>query len=85
MSLTIQDSNAERLARYLAEATGESIPVAITRALEERVQKLHLVPPSSPVKQSDILSIAKRSGALPTLDPRDPDEILGYDEDGALR
>ncbi len=59
MSLTIQDANAERLARRLAEATGESIPQAVTRALEERLQKISLVSPSF-VQAEQILAVAKR-------------------------
>ena len=84
MSLTIQDANAERLARRLAEATGESIPHAVTRALEERLQKISLVSPSF-VRAEQILAVAKRGGALPELDRRSPDAILGYDEDGSLQ
>jgi len=84
MSLTIQDANAERLARRLAEATGESIPQAVTRALEERLQKISLVSPSF-VRAERILAVAKRGGALPELDRRSPDAILGYDEDGTLQ
>lgn len=84
MPLTIQDANAEQLARRLAQATGESIPQAIVRALEERMQKLQLVPPTF-VRVEEILAIAKRSGALPELDRRSPDTILGYAEDGTLR
>ncbi|MDQ3485116.1 MAG: type II toxin-antitoxin system VapB family antitoxin, partial [Actinomycetota bacterium] len=30
----------------------------------------------------DIEAIARRCAALPILDPRSPDEILGYDEHG---
>ncbi|MDQ3261686.1 MAG: type II toxin-antitoxin system VapB family antitoxin [Pseudomonadota bacterium] len=84
MSLTIQDANAERWARRLAEATGESIPQAVTRALEERLQKISLVSPSF-VRAERILAVAKRGGALPELDRRSPDAILGYDEDGTLQ
>jgi antitoxin VapB len=84
MSLTIQDANAEQLARRLAEATGESIAQAVARALEERWQKLRpIVPPN--VRAEHILGIAKRSGALPELDRRSPDAILGYAEDGTLQ
>ena len=84
MSLTIQDANAEQLARRLADATGESIPQAVTRALEERWQKLQPVP-TSEVRAEQILGIAKRAGALPELDRRSADAILGYAEDGTLQ
>ena len=32
-----------------------------------------------------LLQIGRRCSALPDLDNRDADEILGYDENGALR
>lgn len=31
-----------------------------------------------------VLEISRRSSALPDLDTRDPDEILGYDEKGTF-
>lgn len=34
------------------------------------------------VRKQEILRIAKEVAALPVLDDRSPDEILGYDEDG---
>ena len=84
MSLTIQDAKAEQLARRLAEATGESVPQVIVRALEERWQKLR--PIAAPnIRAEHILGIAKRSAALPDLDPRSPDEILAYAADGTLQ
>ena len=79
-----KDANAEQLARRLAKATGESIPQVVARALEERWQKLR--PVSAPgVRAEQILEIAKRGGALPELDRRSPDPILGYAEDGTLQ
>jgi antitoxin VapB len=36
MSLNIKDPEAERLARMLAQQTGETIPLAIHRALDAR-------------------------------------------------
>lgn len=84
MSLTIQDANAEQLARRLADATGESISQAVARALEERWQKLQPAA-ASDVRAEQILGIAKRAGALPELDRRSADAILGYAEDGTLQ
>jgi antitoxin VapB len=75
MSLTIQDANAEQLARRLAEATGESIPQAVVRAIEERWQKLRATS-THQVQAEQIIEIAKRGSALPELDRRSPDSIL---------
>jgi antitoxin VapB len=33
----------------------------------------------------ELMKIGKRCAALPVLDPRSPDEILGYDEHGIPR
>ena len=84
MSLTIQDANVEQLAHRLAEATGESIPQAVVRAIEERLQKLRAAS-TYQVNAEQILEIAKRGGALPELDRHSPDAILGYADDGTLQ
>ena len=39
MALSIKDLQTERLARTLAERTGETITVATRRALEERLRR----------------------------------------------
>lgn len=38
MALNIKDPKTDRLARELAAATGESITIAVRRAIEERLQ-----------------------------------------------
>jgi antitoxin VapB len=81
MPLSIKNREAERLARELAQQTGESITVAIVKALHERLQRVtgrHR--PMGLADQLDI--IAKRCAALPVIDERSEDEILGYDEKG---
>ena len=40
MSLNIKSDQAHRLARQLAEATGESMTTAVTRALIERLERV---------------------------------------------
>lgn len=84
MALSIKDERADRLARELARRTGESLTEAVTRALEERLQRV------APRKRrrslaADLNAIAKRIAALPVLDNRSPEEILGYDEHGLPR
>ncbi|MBV8195863.1 MAG: type II toxin-antitoxin system VapB family antitoxin [Candidatus Dormibacteraeota bacterium] len=41
MSLNIKNPEAERLARELADETGESVTKAVTAALHERLERLH--------------------------------------------
>jgi len=81
MPLSIKDLETERLARDLARRTGESITVATRKALQERLRrvrgasrKTHLL--------ADLAEIRRRCAELPVLDPRTPEEIIGYDERG---
>lgn len=81
MGISIKNERAERLARELARETGESLTAAISVALEERLQRVE-----GRRSAADKLALARaalrRVDALPVLDPRTPDEILGYDEHG---
>lgn len=81
MALSIKDPETEQLARMLAARTGESITVATRRALEERLRRT-----SSSARKAalleDLEAIQRRWNALPVLDNRSPDEIIGYDENG---
>lgn len=81
MALNIKDPNADRLARELAEATGESITTAITVAVSERLDRVRGIAPREE-RRRRVLEIARLSASRPVLDDRTPDEILGYDEDG---
>jgi antitoxin VapB len=84
MPLSIKDPETERLARDLARRTGETITVATRRALEERLRRV-----SGTARRSllldDLAAIRRRCAELPVLDPRTPDEIIGYDERGIPR
>lgn len=81
MALSIKDHDTEQLARTLAERTGESITLATKRALQERLRRL-----GSDMRKAalleDLEAIQRRWNALPVLDDRSADEILGYDENG---
>ncbi|RFC65899.1 MULTISPECIES: type II toxin-antitoxin system VapB family antitoxin [Mesorhizobium] len=81
MALSIKDPETERLARMLAERTGESITQATKRALQERLRRN-----GSDVRKEalieDLDAIQRRWNALPVRDTRTSDEIIGYDENG---
>ncbi len=79
MALSIKNPETERLARTLAKRTGESITEAVTVSLRERMNRQQVRKGSFREK---ILEIQRRVAALPVLDDRTPDEILGYDEHG---
>lgn len=77
MVLSIKSERADRLARDLAELTGESITDAVVASLEARldVERRRR-------RSRDLGDIVERFGRLPVLDERDPDDIIGYDEHG---
>lgn len=81
MAISIKDPEADRLARELARRTGETLTEAITRAIDERLQRLRGQRPQRDLAE-ELDAIAERCGALPVLDERTPDEILGYDDHG---
>jgi antitoxin VapB len=84
MPLSIKNDATERLARQVASATGESLTEAIHKALEERWQQLK-AKHRGKILASQLEDLLRRVDALPTLDPRTEDEILGYDEHGISR
>ncbi len=84
MPISIKSIETERLAREVAAKTGESLTGAIQRALEERLERLKQRRRSQ-ILRSHLEEILQRVDQLPVLDPRAPDEILGYDEHGLPR
>lgn len=81
MALNIKDPTADRLVRELAEVTGESITTAVTVAVRERLERVRGMAPAD-VRLQELTRIAMEAAALPELDSRSAEEILGYDEDG---
>ncbi len=84
MPLSIKNDATERLARQMADETGESLTQAIQKALEERWERLK-IRRRSRVLNSQLEDLLQRVDALPNLDSRLADEILGYDEHGMPR
>ncbi len=81
MALSIKDDEADRLARELADATGESLTTAVREALRERLLRVR-GRPAAPRLKDELRAIRKRCARLPILDRRSAEEILGYDEHG---
>jgi antitoxin VapB len=81
MALSIKDPETERLARTLAERTGETITIATRRALEERLKRIGSDARKAALLE-DLAASRRRWSALPVLDNRSADEIIGYDENG---
>jgi antitoxin VapB len=84
MALSIKDPETERLARNLAEITGENITTATKRALEERLHRVGGQSRKAALLE-DMAEIRRRWSEMPTVDDRTPEEILGYDEHGLPR
>jgi antitoxin VapB len=84
MPISIKNDKAEKLARQVAAHTGESLTEAVIHSLEERLERLK-GRRSVPDLAETLIAIGRRCSALPDLDARDADEILGYDENGAFR
>lgn len=94
MPFTIDDPHIERLARALAAATGEPVPRAVAAALSERLDRVRQsrvtaavrdgagATDPTPPRLGSVAEIQAYLAALPELDPRTPDEILGYDTVG---
>ena len=84
MALSIKNDHTERLARQVAGETGESLTEAIQKALEERWERLK-ARRRNQVLAGQVEDLLRRVDALPALDSRSEDEILGYDEHGMPR
>jgi antitoxin VapB len=81
MPLNIKDRATEQSVRELAALTGEGVTTAVRRAAEERLQRVRRERAAGSLT-AELLEIGRRCAALPDLDQRPPDQILGYDEHG---
>ena len=79
--LNIKDPEVYRMARELAEKTGESMTGAVKKALRERLVREEQRKPD-PVMIEKLLEISDRCAARPVLDSRSDEDIIGYDEHG---
>lgn len=83
MALNIKDAETDKLARALANATGESVTEAVRNAVREKLGRLPK--PAGRSRFDELMAIGRRCAALKDIDPRTPDEVLGYDADGLPR
>lgn len=82
MAINIKNVEADKLVRELSELTGETITETVIRSLTERLERekskqaglLEVKP------EEELLAIAKRYHAIPSLDERPEEEILGYND-----
>lgn len=85
MPLSIKDPEADRLARTVAQRTGETITQAVITALRERLAREERKEHAVETLVEDVMEIGRHCASLPLLDARSPDEIMGYDENGLPR
>ena len=85
MALSIKNREVEHLARELARISGKPITEAVRDSLKRELERAKVVAQARP-KEDDfverVMAIARRCAALPVLDNRSADEILGYGDDG---
>ena len=84
MALSIKHDEADRLARALARATGETLTDAVVTALRERLDRVRR-PHRARRLLAEIRAIQNRVAKLPELDARSAEDIIGYDENGLPR
>ncbi|HEY1160904.1 MAG TPA: type II toxin-antitoxin system VapB family antitoxin [Terracidiphilus sp.] len=82
MPISIKAPEADRLARQLAATTGETITVAVTIAMRERLAREERKRQNTDALLEEVRAISHHCASLPLLDTRTDDEILGYDENG---
>lgn len=79
MALNIKDPEADRLARQVAEMTGETITGAVVTALKEKLAREQRRQSDTEVFVDDVLRVARSLASLPTRDQRSDEAILGFD------
>lgn len=82
MALSLKDPETDRLARAVAALTGETLTTAVKKALAERLERERLKRGDREQRLARIREIGEHCASLPVYDPRTPDEIVGYDENG---
>jgi antitoxin VapB len=80
MALSVKNPEADRLARELSAATGESLTQAVVTALRERLDRIQRS--RAPMITRRLQALKDELRTYPVVDSRSPDEIVGYDEHG---
>jgi antitoxin VapB len=78
MALTINHPEANLLIQELTSYTGETLTQAVLNALRERIKTEKEKRKAATSLTNELLQIGKECAALPVLDNRTPEEILGY-------
>jgi antitoxin VapB len=79
-TLYVKNPAAHRLAEQVSKRMGATLSDAVISALEEKLQKT-----GGPLNRAKVDALCAKLGALPVVDARAPEEILGYDAFGIPR
>ena len=83
MGLSIKNDETEKLVRELAKQRGIGVTKAIKLAVDNQLLRDRFAPTDDWSRRlADMDAIQRRSSALPVLDNRSDEEILGYDSMG---
>jgi antitoxin VapB len=82
VAVLIKDDEADRLVRELAARTGETITEAVKTAVAERLKRLPLTAREIAARRRRLDSVLAKADALPNVDRRSPDAILGFNDQG---
>lgn len=83
MALSIKDPEADRLAREVAKATGETLTTAVVESLRERLARVRRA--RKPHLADEVLKIGARCVRHKLRDSRSAEQIIGYDDAGLPR
>jgi antitoxin VapB len=82
MTVLIKDEEADRMIRQLAERTGETITDAVKKAVAQRLASTPLSEKEIAERLRRLRAIVAEADAMPTVDRRSADEIVGYNDRG---
>jgi antitoxin VapB len=84
MALSIKNKEVEALARALARISKKPLTIAVRDSLARELERQKIIAAATPNTgmAERLMAIGREVAAMPVLDDRTPDEILGYDENG---
>lgn len=82
MPLIVDSREVERMAEELTTFTGETVMEAVANALKERLSSERRKRHRTAGLAVQMVQIGRECSALPLLDTRTSDAIMGYNEEG---
>ncbi len=82
MGVIIKNPTTEKKIRRLAKRTGETLTQAVERAVDERLARLPARRKKGRIDRAKLAELLAYFDSLPVDDPRSPDEIIGYNDNG---